>query len=272
MRRKAYLTAAAAIALAVASAGCSKLESRDNLNKGVKAFKNAQYPEAVEFFKTAVQLDPTFVTARQYLATAYMLQYIPGAESPENKQMWAAARDNFQKVLDQEPKNALAIAYLASLYLNEKSWAEARQWYEKQIAVDGNNPQPYYSLGFIAWSEWYPEYGKARLELGLKQDDPGPFKDKKMKAQLRDQFGTVIQAGLDNLDKALKLDPKYDDAMAFENLLYRERADLAETKDEYEAQVKIADDWENKTLAVRKEKVEAKAKKSAGGITTETEP
>ena len=29
---------------------------------------------------------PTFPTARLYLATAYMSQYIPGAESPENQQ------------------------------------------------------------------------------------------------------------------------------------------------------------------------------------------
>ena len=53
----------------------------------------------------------------------------------------------------------------------------------------------------------------------------------------------MIQDGIDNLDKALKIDPMYDDAMAYENLLYRERADLADTKDDYEAQVKIADGW-----------------------------
>ena len=69
------------------ASGCQKLKSRDQLNKGVQAFKNAQYADAVENFKTAVELDPTFPTARLYLATAYMQQYIPGAESPENNRM-----------------------------------------------------------------------------------------------------------------------------------------------------------------------------------------
>ncbi len=272
MTRKAILILAA-LALIVAGTGCKQLQSRDNLNKGVQAFKNAQYPQAVEFFKTAVELDPTFVTARLYLATAYMQQYIPGADSPENRQMWDAAHDNFIKVLDQEPKNALAIAYLASLYLNEHKWDDARQWFLKQTAVEPNNPVPYYSLAFIDWSQWYPEYGKARLELGMKQDDPGPFKDKKVRAELKDKYGAVIQDGIDNLDKALKLDPEYDDAMTYQNLLYRERADLAESKDEYTAQVKTADAWMDKALATRKIKSERKSKKAeGGGITTESAP
>ena len=80
----------------------SKLQSRDQLNKGVQAFKNAQYPEAVEHFKNAVELDPNFPVARLYLATAYMQQYIPGADSPENNQMAQAAHDQFMKVLEQD--------------------------------------------------------------------------------------------------------------------------------------------------------------------------
>src|SRR5579864_5541445 len=104
MQRKIVLLLAVA-AMAVSATSCKKLQARDQLNKGVQAFKNAQYPVAVEHFKTAVDLDPNFPTARLYLATAYMQQYIPGAESPENKQFATAAHDQFMKVLEQDPKN-----------------------------------------------------------------------------------------------------------------------------------------------------------------------
>ena len=57
--------------------------------------------------------------------------------------------------------------------------------------------------------------------------------------------------------------------MAYENLLIRERADLADTKDEYEAEIKIADDWVQKALATKKIKAERKASSGAGGITME---
>src|SRR5437667_3560834 len=82
MRKLTLIVAAAA--WLVLGAGCAKLQSRDHLNKGVQSFTAAQYPQAVEHFKIAVDLDPNFPTARLYLATAYMQQWIPGAISPEN--------------------------------------------------------------------------------------------------------------------------------------------------------------------------------------------
>ena len=95
-------TALVACTLLVAT-GCDKLKSRDHLNKGVGSFKNAKYGDAVEHFKQAIDLDPDNPSARLYLATAYMSQWIPGAESPENLQMATAAYDQFQKVLSQDP-------------------------------------------------------------------------------------------------------------------------------------------------------------------------
>jgi len=262
MRRPILIVAVAALALMAAS--CTKLQSRDQLNKGVQAFKNAQYPEAVEHFKTAVELDPNFPVARLYLATAYMQQYIPGADSPENNQMAQAAHDQFMKVLEQSPKDKVAISSIASLYLNEKKWEDAQQWNEKLIGVDPNNKEAYYSLGFIAWSKWYPQYGTARANLGMKQEDPGPIKDKKVKEELKAKYGPVIEAGLQALDKALQIDSDYDDAMAYENLLIRERADLADTKEEYDKQVKVADEWVQKALDTKKRKAEKKSNTSGG--------
>jgi tetratricopeptide (TPR) repeat protein len=264
MRKVTFIAGVAALALL--AAGCTQLKSRDQLNKGVNAFKNAQYPEAVEHFKTAVELDPNFPVARLYLATAYMQQYIPGADSPENNQMATAAHDQFMKVLEQSPKDKVAIASIASLYLNQKKWDEAQQWYEKMIAVDPKNSEAYYSIGFIAWSKWYPAYGTARANLGMKQEDPGPIKDKKVKEQLKAQWLPVINAGLQALDKSLEINPEYDDAMAYENLLVRERADLADTKEEYEQQIKIAENWVQKTLDTKKMKAERKANTTGGGI------
>jgi Tfp pilus assembly protein PilF len=269
MRKLALcLLAPVLIALPILGTGCQKLQARDHLNKGVNAFKNAQYPEAVEHFKQAVELDPNYPIARLYLATAYMQQYIPGAESDENKKMADAAENTFKDVLKEDPNNTTAIAYLGSLYLNEKRWDDSKAWYDKLTTVDPKSAVGFYSKGFIAWSEWYPADGTARANLGMKLDDPGPIKEKKVREELKAKYGGIIDEGLKNLDEALKVDPKYDDAMAYENLLIRERADLADSKEEYEQQVKIANDWVDKAMAVKKEKTEAK-QKTGGGIVAE---
>src|SRR6202035_4158517 len=95
--------------------GCNKLKSRDALNHGVQAYRGAKYADAVEFFKTAVQLDPGNLNGRLYLATAYMSQYIPGAESPENLQLVKQAKEEFMRVLEKDQNDKTALVSLASL-------------------------------------------------------------------------------------------------------------------------------------------------------------
>jgi hypothetical protein len=51
MNKHIRLLTLAAAAGAVSSVGCSKLRARDQLNKGVTAYKNAKYEEAIDHFQ-----------------------------------------------------------------------------------------------------------------------------------------------------------------------------------------------------------------------------
>ena len=76
----------------------------------------------------------------------------------------------------------------------------------------------------------------------------------------------MIEDGIAELEKALQLRPDYDDAMAYLNLLYRERGDLqCDDPAAHAADLKTADEWVDKTMATKK----AKAEKQPGnqGIT-----
>ena len=266
MKRKAVLVLAIA-AMSVFATSCQKLKARDQLNKGVQAFKSAQYPLAVEDFKKAIEYDPTFATARLYLATAYMQQYIPGADSPENNQMAKAAYDQFQEVLAKDPKNELAVASIASLLFNEKKLDEANEWNLKLIALNPKSKEAYYTLGVIAWTKALVSDGEARAKLGMKPEDPGPLKDKKVRAEVAEKNGALVDQGIKYLDKSLQLDPEYDDAMAYENLLYRQKADLEDAPEAYKADIDKANEYFQKTIDTRK--VKADRKPAGGGITAE---
>jgi tetratricopeptide (TPR) repeat protein len=246
--------------LVLASLGCQQLKARDQLNKGVQAFRNGAYPTAVEHFKLAVTLDPQFLTARSYLAMAYLMQYVPGSESQENTRLAEAAHEEFARVLEQDPQNAVAVGSVAQLYFNQKKLDEARDWFKKLIAIDPNNKGAYYTLGVIAWTKTFQPRMETRARLGMKPDEPGPIKDKKVLAELRTQNLSIIEEGLQNLQKALSIDGQYDDAMAYMNLLYRERADLAQSAAEYKADTEAADGWVDRTLETKK----AKASKTPG--------
>lgn len=262
--------------------GCDKLKSRDELNKGVQAYKSARYQDAVEHFKTAISLDDSNPNARLYLATAYMTQWIPGAESPENQALAKGARDEFMKVLEKDPNDKTALASLASLSYNEATalspeqkvvkFDEARDWHLKLLAVDPQNKESNYSLGVIAWAKWYPALMTARAKLGMKPEDPGPIKDKKVKEELKEKYGAVIEEGIKSLEKAVETDKEYDDAMAYMNLLIRERADLADTPEQYKKDIDTADNWVQRALDTKKTKAaRASAAAAAGQIVSEEE-
>lgn len=277
MKGKTRIAAAAVAGLMILfGAGCDKLKSRDRLNKGVQAFRNAKYSDAIELFKEAIQLDPNNPNARLYLANAYMSQWIPGADSPENKQLADAARAEFQQVLQKDPKDSNALASMAFLSYNEATnlkdearvakLNEARDWHMKTIEADPKNKQAYYSLGVIAWGKWYPALMAARAKLGMKPEDPGPLKDKKVRDELKAKYGPVIQEGIQSLEKALQIDPEYDESMAYMNLLIRERADLADTPEEYKKDIETADNWVQKTLDTKKAKA---ARQPVGTVSAE---
>jgi hypothetical protein len=103
----------------------------------------------------------------------------------------------------------------------------------------------------------------------MRPEDPGPIKDKKVKADLKATHAQIIDEGIQHLDKALQIDPEYNEAMAYMNLLIRERADLLDDTEEYKKQVEIADGWLQKALDTAKIKA-ARAAKQSNGIVQDT--
>ena len=85
-----------------------------------------------------------------------------------------------------DPKNRTAVESLGSLYLAAKKWDDARDWYLRQLSIDPNDA--YYTLGFIAWSKWYPAYRLARERSGMRPDEPGSIRDPQARAKLRSEW------------------------------------------------------------------------------------
>ena len=144
---------------------------------------------------------------------------------------------------------------------------EAAKWYKKLIEVDPKNKEAFYSLGVISWAKWYPALMTAKANLHMRAEDPGPIKDKKVKEELRAQYLPMVDEGIADLKKALEIDPEYEDAMSYLNLLIRERADLTDNSDDYKKQIEIADGWVQKALDTKK--LKASRVPASGGITAE---
>jgi tetratricopeptide (TPR) repeat protein len=241
MRNKKLLFAFLAV-LGLVSTSCAKLQARDNLNRGVRAFRESHYENAVNYFQEAIRLDPELTMAEVYLGTAYLQMYIPGATSDENQKHADMAIATFDKVLQREPNNTSAIAGLASIYQNTNQLQKAREYHMKNAQLNPTDPIPFYSIGSVDWI------------IVADKAAPPPVEEQ----------ARLVEEGLQNLDKALALNPDYEDAMSYKNLLYREKARLTQNEEEKKQFLALADEWFTKVLETRKRLQDKKA--SPGGL------
>ena len=259
---------AVVVAAVVAGGGCDKLRARDKLNKGVQAYKAGQTDLAIEDFKTAKDLDPGLTNARLYLATAYSAQYIPGAPSPENIRNGQQAAQEFKDILANDPANLSAIDGLGSILYNmaggppfdPKMMEESKSYHEKHIQMKPDDPEPYYWVGVIDWSlafrgnrDMREEYNKT-AKKSIKDTDPAP---PALATAFQQKYGSIVDEGIASLQKAMQLRTDYDDAMAYLNLLYRQKADMETSTEARDADVKLADDLVDKVKAIKQRKMEA---------------
>jgi len=149
------VTAALLALLLLSATGCKVLKSRDQLTKGVQAFKNAQYEEAVNHFQNAVALDPKSEDAKLYLATAYSYQVVPNLDTPENLAIAQKALDGFQAVLAEHPNDLTSLKQMASINRNIKRLDPAKEYEKKVIALAPNDAEAYYTIGVVDWMQSY---------------------------------------------------------------------------------------------------------------------
>ena len=133
--------------------------------------------------------------------------------------------------------------------------------------LDPKDPEPYYSNGVIDWTQCYQPRMEQRAKLGMKPEENLDSRNKDQKRacdELRAKDMSVVEEGIDSLKKALELRPDYDDAMAYINLMYREKADLeCDDPTARSEDLKTADDWVDKTLATKKAKAERQSAPTA---------
>src|SRR5258708_39866336 len=122
---RVWMPAVASLSMLLATTGCSKLKARDQLNKGVQAYKNARYEEAIEHFQSAVNLDPSLTMTHMYLATAYAQQVVPNSDTPANKKLAHQAIAAYKSPHETDPSNVNALKVIASIYFAQAKTEDA---------------------------------------------------------------------------------------------------------------------------------------------------
>ncbi len=255
----------------VASSGCRWLKARDQYRKGAQAFRSGQYQIATDYFRNAVDLDPSLLNAKLFLANAMVSQYIPGGKSEENVKIGEEAIVEFERVVEaveaeleedwtEEHTVArdTALGGIGGIYFQMERFEDAKIYQKKRIKIDPNDPESRYWVGVLDWALAYPKRMGYRMDLKIhtKPDVPLPRRDREDLAEINEE---IVAEGIHMLKRAIELKPNHTGAMDYLNLLYRERADLQADSSERNADFDMADSWSKKSLEIKQESISAKA-------------
>jgi len=251
--------------------GCNRLMARDQLNKGVDAYKAAKYEEAIGHFQKATELDPSLPMAKSYLATALAQNVVPGLTTPDNLKNAQQAISIFQEVLVKEPSDVNSLKQIAGIYFSIKKFDDAKEYQKKVLAVDPKDPEAAYTIGVIDWTLAHENTLKALATVNMNDDGEGNTKaPKKVLQDIKEENTPLITEGLQYLNQALANRANYDEAMSYMNLIYRRKADIDYADPSaVKADVAAAKDWSSKAMGTRKEN-EEKKDKGPGGITMDS--
>src|SRR5580704_12447691 len=257
--------------MVLSMSGCNRLAARDQLNKGVDAYKAARYEEAIGHFQKATELDPSLPMAKSYLATALAQNVVPGLDTPDNLKNAQQAISIFQEVLAKDPNDVNSLKQIAAIYFSIKKFDEAKDFQKKVLNADPKDPEAAYTIGVIDWTLAHENTLKALVPAGVNDDGEGNVKaPKKVMEQIQQENAALVAEGLQYLNQAVQNRANYDDAMAYLNLIYRRKADVDYgNADVVKQDVASAKEWSAKAMGTRKEN-EAKKDKGPGGITMDS--
>ncbi len=278
MRRKlALLTLVGVLASVTGCQGTADwLKANYAVKQGNVFYKAGNYLKAIEWYRYATYLNPDLTVAYQNTAFAFMGEYKPGSKHPKDLRYSQGAIDNLKRYLTYYPDDRDAENYLLTIYLQAERYDEAAAYFEEQLKKRGNDPAAASELmlrigmiyakkgDFDSSLEWY----KRRAEI--EKDNPEALYtigvlcwDKVYHAPLTIDLNRrteLIEMGLDYLKRAADQRENYFEAVLYINLLYREKAKLAQQTgnlDEATKWIQEADKEQKLALEMRK-KVMAK--------------
>jgi tetratricopeptide (TPR) repeat protein len=278
-------------ALVLLACGCTELRGRRRVREGNRLYREGRYQDAVVAYQQAEALVPSFwllwlnkgLTCRQLM--------IPGSRQSANEQAANCALDAFDKLrqlrpsdqrgdslyiqtlfdadrfqtladlyqarLRANPRDVLAMSGLIQVYTRWNRLEEALQWYQRRAALASNDPEAQYGVAVFIWSQLFQKGGGAEMAAFDPRPDPSKPKEKKTPPQpgLGDIVGTqrvrLADLGITYLERALKLRPRYNEALVYLSLLERQKAiGLFSDPQRYQASIDAAEKWRHQAEAV----------------------
>jgi tetratricopeptide (TPR) repeat protein len=251
---------------------CQQVKTRMAIREGNDAYAKEEWSNALKHYTRARQLDPKrFPELDRLIGYSYIGMYLPDEKSPENDKNASMAVGELRKYLRKRPNDTIAREALINLYLNSNrttdaitffqeylkthpgdvdavrsvatlyakqgNFNESLNWYEKITLLDAKNAEAFYIYGVVCWEK-------------VAKNPPADINERL----------AIIEKGRSALTKAMNLRPDYLEAIAYQNLLYRQQALIEIDPVKQQALIAQADALRGQAMEINKRRKAAQSK------------
>jgi tetratricopeptide (TPR) repeat protein len=248
MIRDRLVPGLALLVLSLAGTGCEStvdhLKANFAAKQGNDLYKAQDYQKATEWYRYSLYLNPELPIAYHNAGLAFMALYKPGSKHPKDLYYSQQAIDHLTRFLiyepdDEDAKNQLLTVYLSAeryedaakffeeefkkrssdpavasrlaqilgmVYAKKGDFESSLEWYKKRAEIEKDNPEALYTIGVLCWDKVY----KAGITMDLEKRKE------------------LVEMGMDYLKRAAELREDYFEATSYINLMYRQKAILAQ--------------------------------------------
>lgn len=213
----------------------------DSAQLGVEAYERKDFGQAVKFFSEAAQQSPGSITLQLHLANAQAHWFMQDSRDPDSRARADAAESTLRNVLRESPQNRLALWDLAMLYEIEGRHQDSEQTLAILLRENPNDSDALAASGTIATMQIYFDMQNEKRKANVEMKGPARIEDENVRESLRIEFAPRIQATEAALDRACQIDPHASQPLVMLNFIYRMKAQLAPTDQEFDDLIRKAD-------------------------------
>lgn len=229
------------------------------LNQGQEALKQNRLREAARAFQRAVDINPSSVKANEGLGVALSRQLAVGNVRPSAYSDMAdraeAHLTQASQLAPSSPAPLLELATLESLIAQnapdpeERSarYDKARNALKQVLSLEPSDPKIYMRLAGLENDEFGPVLQQAKTRFPKTH---GPIPDPNLRRRLQQQYGATIEDAIHNAQQASQMNANWQRPLLLLSRLFRERALIRDTQEEYAADMHTSANWRRQFLAV----------------------
>jgi tetratricopeptide (TPR) repeat protein len=236
--------------------------SYDNLYKPARqgeAENDANLQKAVEHYRIAADKEENPKMKR------LSLQYLAAAFGPDKLQQPDEAEAAYRRIIDLSPSDPENYFALAKIYEDAGKYEEAEAALLKAKEMRPDDPAVYTTMaGFYNRQGEFDKTVEALRERAVREPkNPEAYQVlaafywekayKDFRLTPKDK-GIYVDDGIKAADQALSLNKDYLEALAFKNLLLREKAKLTKDRKEYDALIAEANRLQQRAVELQKKK------------------